>query len=235
MIHIAIVEDTAFDRKVLRDCLAEYCRESGNEAQIVEFSDGSELLKRYPEKLDILFMDIAMEKTDGLTAARMLRRRDEKVLLIFVTSMVQYAVQGYSVDAMDFLVKPVTYTALKLCMERAVKRLKGSDAVRLSFSNREGKHSIPASEICYVESLDHKVIVHTAEMTLPVDTSLAAVEKMTAALPFFRCHVSYLVNLRYIAERYNGTLSCRVEEEEFVLCAVLEQTAASCEDGALRV
>lgn len=41
MIHIAIVEDTAFDRKVLRDCLTEYCRESGNEAQIVEFSDGS--------------------------------------------------------------------------------------------------------------------------------------------------------------------------------------------------
>lgn len=44
-----------------------------------------------------------------------------------------------------------------------------------------------------------------------------------------------LRNMRYIAERYNGTLSCRFEEEEFVLCAVLEQTAASCEDGALRV
>lgn len=75
--------------------------------------------------------------------------------------------------------------------------------MRLSFSNREGTHSIPAAEICYVESLDHKVIVHTAEKTLPVDTSLAAVEKMTAALPFFRRHVSYLVNLRYV-DRISG-------------------------------
>lgn len=143
MIHIAIVEDTAFDRKVLRDCLTEYCRESGNEAQIVEFSDGSELLKRYPEKLNILFMDIAMEKMDGLTAARILRRRDEKVLLIFVTSMVQYAVQGYSVDAMDFLVKPVTYTGLKLCMERAVKRLKGSDPCACRFPTGRGPTRSP--------------------------------------------------------------------------------------------
>ena len=203
MLTIAIVEDSAFDRKVLRDCLDEYSRENGQQFAVTEFSDGSALLENYPEKPDLIFMDIMMNGTDGLTTARMLRRRDEKVLLVFVTSMVQYAVQGYSVDAMDFLVKPVSYLALKLCMDRAIKRLHAAQPQRLSFSNREGTYSIPADELCYIESLDHKVIVHTREAAIPVDTSLAAAEKLVAGLPFFRCHVSYLVNLRYV-DRISG-------------------------------
>lgn len=204
MLSIAIVEDSAFDRKVLRDCLEEYGRESGQALAVAEFSDGSALLEHYPEKPDLIFMDIMMNCTDGLTTARMLRRRDEKVLLVFVTSMVQYAVQGYSVDAMDFLVKPISYLPLKLCLDRAVKRLRQDDPQRLSFSNREGTHSIPAADITYIESLNHKVIVHTRTDRLPVDISLAAAEEMTAALPFFRCHVSYLVNLRYV-DRVSGS------------------------------
>lgn len=203
MLHIALVEDTAFDRKVLRDCLEEYSRESGELLDIREFVDGSDLLAHYPDNLDMIFMDIMMGDMDGLTAARMLRRRDEKVLLVFVTSMVQYAVQGYSVDAMDFLVKPVGHMALKLCMDRALKRLRQDEPQRLSFSNREGTHSIPVSEICYIESINHKVIVHTREAAIPVDTSLAAAEKLVGELPFFRCHVSYLVNLRHV-DRVSG-------------------------------
>lgn len=203
MIHIAIVEDSAFDRQVLGDCLREYGQETGTELQITEFSGGSAFLEQVPEPLDLVFMDIVMEGMDGLTAARMLRRRDDRVLLVFVTSMVQYAVQGYSVDAMDFIVKPVTYTGLKLCMDRVAKRLNVSAPARLCFSNREGKHSVPAAEICYIESLEHRIVVHTTQGTIPSDMSLAAAEKMVSALPFFRCHVSYLVNLRFV-DRISG-------------------------------
>ena len=203
MIRIAIVEDAAFDRQVLRDCLREYGQETGTELQITEFTDGSAFLEQYPEDLDLIFMDIMMDGTDGLTIARKLRRRDDKVLLVFVTSMVQYAVQGYSVDAMDFIVKPVTYTGLKLCMDRVVRRLNETAPVRLCFSNREGTHSVDAAEICYIESLEHKIVVHTVQEEIPSDMSLASAEKMVKALPFFRCHVSYLVNLRYV-DRISG-------------------------------
>ncbi len=203
MLHIALVEDSAFDRKVLRDCLEEYGRESGQALEIREYSDGSNLLDGHPEDLDLIFLDIMMGDMDGLTTARLLRRRDEKVLLVFVTSMVQYAVQGYSVDALDFLVKPISYLPVKLCMDRVGKRLSREEPLRLSFTNREGTHSIPAAEITYIESLNHKVIVHTREGSLPVDISLTATEQMVAALPFFRCHVSYLVNLRYV-DRISG-------------------------------
>ena len=203
MIRIAIVEDAAFDRQVLRDCLREYGQETGTELLITEFTGGTAFLEQYQEDLDLIFMDIMMDGLDGLTTARKLRRRDDKVLLVFVTSMLQYAVQGYSVDAMDFIVKPVTYTGLKLCMDRVVRRLNETAPVRLRFTNREGTHSVDAAEICYIESLEHKIVVHTVQGEIQSDMSLAAAEKMVKALPFFRCHVSYLVNLRYV-DRVSG-------------------------------
>ena len=203
MIRIAIVEDAAFDRQVLRDCLREYGQETGTEFQITEFTGGTAFLEQNQEDLDLIFMDIMMDGLDGLTTARKLRRRDDKVLLVFVTSMLQYAVQGYSVDAMDFIVKPVTYTGLKLCMDRVVRRLNETTPVRLRFTNREGTHSVDAAEICYIESLEHKIVVHTVQGEIQSDMSLAAAEKMVKALPFFRCHVSYLVNLRYV-DRVSG-------------------------------
>ena len=203
MIRIAIVEDAAFDRQVLRDCLREYGQETGTELQITEFTGGTAFLEQNQEDLDLIFMDIMMDGLDGLTTARKLRRRDDKVLLVFVTSMLQYAVQGYSVDAMDFIVKPVTYTGLKLCMDRVVRRLNETAPVRLRFTNREGTHSVDAAEICYIESLEHKIVVHTVQGEIQSDMSLAAAEKMVKALPFFRCHVSYLVNLRYV-DRVSG-------------------------------
>ncbi len=198
MMHIAIVEDMAFDSKVLKDSLTEYARKNKVEFQITEFTDGSQLLTNYPEHLDLVFMDIMMGEMDGLTTARRLRRRDADVLLVFVTSMVQYAVQGYSVDAMDFLVKPVSYMGVRLCMDRVMKRLQRETTQKISFSNRDGIHSLSVSEICYFESLNHKVMVHTLEEKIPVDLSLAEAEKLVSSHPFFRCHASFLVNLQYI-------------------------------------
>lgn len=203
MLRIALVEDTDFDRQVLRSCLEEYRRETKTELEISEFSSGRVFLEQLPESLDLIFMDIMMDGMDGLTVARQLRRRDDKVLLVFVTSMFQYAVQGYSVDAMDFLLKPVTPTAVKLCMDHALRRLQQHAPVCLRFSNREGMHAVPAADICYIEALQHRVIIHTKGQTLQIDSSLAAVEKMVAALPFFRCHASFLINLAYV-DRISG-------------------------------
>lgn len=198
MVHIAIVEDSPFDQKMLVDCLQEYEAETGTKMQILIYSSGEKLLERYPENLDILFMDIMMENMDGLKTARLVRRQDEKVLLIFVTSMIQYAIQGYSVDAMDFVVKPVTYTGIKLRMDRALHKLQQSLPVHLEISNQEGTWQVNANDICYLESFNHKVIVHTKNQTIHANASLHSFEKLLEKQPFFRCHASFLVNLRYV-------------------------------------
>lgn len=203
MLSAVIVEDQAFDRRMLCDCLSQYTRETGIEFEVTEFHSGLDFLENCSGTPDLIFMDIVMDELDGMSTARKMRMNNENSLLIFVTSMVQYAVQGYSVDATDFLVKPISYPLFKLCMDRAVKKLGKNAPVQLSFSNREGSWCLPASEICYFESLNHKVFVHTTKQTVAVDTSLSAIEKMTTSLPFFRCHVSYHVNLSYV-ERVSG-------------------------------
>ena len=203
MLHIAVVEDSSFDRQVLRTCLEEYRTRTKTELTIAEYASGKEYLEQPPDKVDLIFLDIMMEGMDGLTTARQIRRRDDKVLIVFVTSMFQYAVQGYSVDALDFLVKPVTPAAVKLCMDHAKKRIQKENPIHLTFTNRDGKYSIPASDICYIEAFQHRIVVHAKDKTLQVDTSLAAAEKMTATLPFFRCHAAFLVNLAYV-DRISG-------------------------------
>ena len=203
MLSVVLVEDEVFDRRMLRECLNRYSSESGTEFACTEYAGGEAFLEQHAGTPDLIFMDIVMEGLDGMSTARQMRLRNETSILIFVTSMIQYAVQGYSVDATDFLIKPISYPLFKLCMDRALKKLRRNTPAQLTFSNREGSWSIPASEICYFESLDHKVYVHTISRTIPVDLSLAAVEKMTASLPFFRCPTSFLINLSY-AEHLKG-------------------------------
>lgn len=203
MYRIAVVEDSPFDQRQLTEFLHRYEKETGAVFQIDLFSDGSELMKEYPPNLDILFMDIMMDRLDGLKTARLVRRQDTRVILIFVTSMLQYAVQGYSVDALDFLVKPVTYMGLKVRLDRAVLRLQKTASHLLEIRNSEGTFFIAASDICYLETFNHKVIVHTKDKAIPANASLRSLEKELTGLPFFRCHTSFLVNLNYV-DRIQG-------------------------------
>jgi DNA-binding LytR/AlgR family response regulator len=198
MVHVAIVEDSAFDQKILVDCLKEYESETGTKMQITVYSSGEKLVEHYPKQLDILFMDIMMGEMDGLRTARLVRRQDEKVILIFVTSMIQYAIQGYGVDAMDFVVKPVSYTGIKIRMDRALYKLQQAAPIHLEIVNADGIYQVNANDICYLETFNHKVIVHTKDQVIPANASLRSFEKALEKLPFFRCHTSFLVNLQYV-------------------------------------
>ena len=109
MIRVAIVEDEDIAARQLEQCLQQY--ESGHDIRFssCRFRDALEFLEQYQPLYDLIFMDIGMPGLDGMEAAVRLRAMDSVTPLIFVTSMVQYAVRGYEVDALDFVVKPVRY------------------------------------------------------------------------------------------------------------------------------
>ena len=203
MYRVAVVEDSAFERKNMLSYLKQYQEKEQVPLEVLSYSDGSELIEAYPEPLDILLMDIGMEKLDGMKTARLVRRRDTRVVLIFVSSMIQYGLQGYSVDALDFLVKPVSYTMLKLRLDRAIARLEKRTGRLLKIRSEDTLLPISSENITYVEAQDHKVIIHTVTESIPAAMSLKSIESSLAGLSFYRCHNTFLVNLNYV-DRLQG-------------------------------
>ncbi len=107
MYKIAVCDDEKIYRSRLKDLLEKYAQSKGLRFEIFSFESADKLLLNYPENLDLLFLDIAMDGVDGMSAARQIRLGDPQVCIIFITSMYQYALDGYSVKAFGFITKPV--------------------------------------------------------------------------------------------------------------------------------
>lgn len=123
MYHIAIVEDEEEFRGQLQEYLRQYEKENQLSFQISVFEDGTEILENYKNEYDMILLDIQMPKLNGMDAAEFIREKDEDVVIMFITNMAQYAIRGYSVGALDFIMKPITYYTFAMKMTRAIKRV----------------------------------------------------------------------------------------------------------------
>ena len=203
MLRIAIVEDEANQRGQLaigvRGVLG------GLEAELVCLDEAAPLLARYAagERFDLLLLDIQMPGMDGMSAAARVREFDADVLIVFITSMAQYAVQGYKVDALDFLVKPVTREVLDACLARALRRLRKREPASLSVRSGGSLRIVPVSSILYAESREHRTLLRTREEEIPCAGSLGSLEEALIPHGFFRCHAAFVVSFAQV-ERLDG-------------------------------
>lgn len=131
MLRVAIVEDEAECREVLRDMISRYAEEQQKQIRVQEFSDGSELVDNYKPDYDILLLDIEMPHLDGMKAAEKIRETDQDVVIVFITNMAQYAIKGYEVNALDFIIKPVNYSTFSMRFTRAIGRVKNREGRRV--------------------------------------------------------------------------------------------------------
>ena len=122
MIRLALVEDDALYRSQLREYIDKYSAASGEKFTVTEFSDGDEIALGYKAVYDIILMDIEMKFMDGMMAAEEIRKKDTEVIIIFITNSPQYAIKGYAVDALDYVLKPVSYYAFSQRLSRAIER-----------------------------------------------------------------------------------------------------------------
>jgi DNA-binding LytR/AlgR family response regulator len=145
-------------------------------------------------------MDIRMPYLNGMEAAHRLRTMDSKVLLIFITNLAQYAIKGYEVDALDYVLKPVSYYDFALKMTRAMNRLAPEEEkINIVLSTTDGKVRLPLDEILYIETSKHHLIYHTvSEKTYTQYATLSSVTEKFSHHHFARCNSCYLVNLKYV-------------------------------------
>lgn len=135
MIKAAIVDDEQAARDLLQGYIKRYAAEHGIGFDVSLFSDGLDFLASSKGGFDIVYMDIDMPDLDGMKTAEKLRAVDSSVVIVFVTNMMQFAVKGYEVGALDFLVKPVTYDNFALKLRRAVEQIKVSGADRVMIAS----------------------------------------------------------------------------------------------------
>ena len=197
MLRCAIVEDSPRELEHLKECLARYSAERDIPLETTAFGDAASFLEHYRADYDIVFMDIELPGINGMEAAHRLREIDRQVILIFVTNMAQFAVKGYEVDALDYIIKPAQYGPLSIKLDRAAQRWRAA-AESVMVALPTGTQRLLLWEIYYIEVQGHKLTYHTEKGQLPGTGTLQDAEQRLHGKGFLRCNKCYLVNQKHI-------------------------------------
>ncbi|NMM94772.1 LytR/AlgR family response regulator transcription factor [Bifidobacterium oedipodis] len=200
MFRVAVVEDEDDAADKLIACLRRYSDvHEGIAFDIVAFEDPVGFLKTLtPDEWDIVFMDIEMPNMDGMEGAHRFREIDRDAVLIFVTNMAQFAMQGYEVDALSYILKPFSEADVERKITRAIQ-LRNRDAESILITQRGNIQRLPLRDIMYVEVRGRNLVYHTASCTYTAAGSMKSVEASLGERGFARCANSYVVNHRHIA------------------------------------
>lgn len=198
MVRIAVVEDEAVSRKLLRDYLRRYGEERTLRIDATYFTDGAAIVGDYKPVYDIILMDIQMAHLDGMSAARAIREVDQEVILVFITSAPQFAINGYEVGALSYLLKPLPWFAFSQELDRCMRALAKCQRASLLLQSGATTHRVDVADIVYAESVKHRIDVHTLSGVYSVVSTLKAMEAELAGHNFFRSNSCYLVSLAHV-------------------------------------
>lgn len=212
VIRLAIVEDDTLYITQLKEYLEQYQKESGNELELVIFRDGEDIAEDYHAEYDIILMDIQMRFMDGMTAAEKIRQMDQEVIIMFITNMTQYAIRGYAVDALDYILKPVTYFALSQKLNRAIERMHKRSQRFITIPVRDGVQKLEISAVYYIESQGHSLVYHTKNGEFLSSGKMKDMEDLLQEYGFFRSNKGYLVNMEHVDGVQDGCCMLRGEK-----------------------
>lgn len=215
MLQIAICDDEQFYREKIKYLLEEYLQAKGMLYTLHLFLSGEDFLEQCENnvRFDIVFLDISMEEVDGIQVAQRIRSFHSDTYIVFVTAFIDYALEGYKVNAVRYLMKDTLEIALEECMNAILQKMQ---VARVTFSFLEGEKRLYTDNILYVESRGHKSIFHYMEsemVSYQIYDKLDSVERNLEGYGFLRIHKSYLVNMKHIRKISNYIVSLDTGEE----------------------
>ena len=211
MYRIAIVEDEKNDAEKLNNSLKQYLEKNNISASIHNYSDGDEIIEE-ETNFDIILLDIEMKRMDGIQAAYKIRQKDEHVIIVFITRMINMALEGYSVDAADFLIKPLNPLNFETRMDRIFKKLALNKDRFIEVKNGQHKQYININDIDYIEAANKKVTLNLIDGNkINTTEPLYVLEEKLLKEGFYKPHNSYLVNLNQIKSLNNTDIKLKTD------------------------
>ena len=200
MISIILLEDEQEQARRLTAFLHRYAEEHPDfRFNLTHYDRSLPLMNEYKSDADIVFLDIQVPDMNGMEVARYIRDMDKHVMIIFITMLTQYAIEGYSVGAFDYVLKPVRYEEFSTKMDRVCRVLAHqSTSMTLDVRTKEEIRRVDVDSITYIEVSNHDILIHTDQEVIRQWGSLNSYEEKLAPAHFVRCNSCYLVNLRYV-------------------------------------
>lgn len=212
MINIAICDDNSDDRQRLFELVNKYFNTYSRPCVIELHGSGKSLLDSAKVKnLELVFLDVILGDINGINVAAKLKSLLPKAVVIFISNSREFAVDGYAVDALSYLVKPVSEDALFVCIDKFMSTYTEEEERFIGIRSEGVRIAVPVDKITYLESNDKKVYLHLKDNPEPLET-YGKLDDLNLALikyrNFLRCHKSYLINMDYVD---------RISEYRFIL------------------
>ncbi len=206
MWNIAIIEDEEAMSNQLVSYFAKFGKDYNESFSFAIFNNAETFLKNYKKEYSVVLMDINLPGMNGMECVKKLRAIDDTVLVVFVTNLSQFAVDGYEVKAFDFIVKPISYYNFSLKLKRALSHLSSLNNYELIISTKDKKYFININQLIYIEIRNHTIIYHLVNEEIKGSGTLKSLYTNLKKHHFAFCNQCYLVNLAFVKGIDDGFL-----------------------------
>ena len=196
--RIAICDDEQNQIEYITSIVTSWSNHKGHSCEIRTFASAEAFLFEYEEDkaYDILLLDVEMKSMNGIELAKRIRKDNNRAEIIFITSHFEFVGEGYEVDALHYLIKPISVEKLTQVLTKAAEKLSVEPpSVVISCEGETVK--LYESDILYVESFLHYIVIHTKDNEYKIKENISVFENKVSDV-FYRIHRSYLVSLKYI-------------------------------------
>ena len=195
---IAICDDEQNQMEYITSIVTSWSAHEGHSCEIRTFASAEAFLFEYEENKahDILLLDVEMKNMNGIELAKRIRRDNNRAEIIFITSHFEFVGEGYEVDALHYLIKPISSDKLTQVLTKAAEKLSVEPpSVVISCDGETFK--LYESDILYMESFLHYIVIHTKDKEYKIKGNMSVFENKVSD-DFYRIHRSYLVSLKHI-------------------------------------